>query len=338
MRKTFVTAVVALLAVLALASCDNIQTGQNGDGLVTLSVNTGDIAGNSRSITDPLAKKEANYVEVIFEGTDGLYYRANGYQGAKLKVKVPAGKYNEDNTLILIGRRSDGTLLAFGTADATGVTVGGSNPLDPTIDLTATSIVTKISAALDTNFKITVPAAFTAFSQTIIESGVLYDDAAATTCFQVPTGVVPGTYTTGIGVVLSLTNADFTTLGDRIIIPGATPIDPVTITPIDSPALTLVTGSTKPTTGDMSDGKIEFAFYTTATEGRYSITFDIPVVGYSDAYTAGTGTQPLTWHIKGGTEPNYDFGGDFAINETVPLRVTTAPTKAKFGIIVNPGH
>ena len=337
MRKTFVAALVTLLVMLALVTCDNIPTGQkSGDGLVTLSVNTGGTVGNSRSITDTSAKAAANYVEVIFKGSDNVYYRAAGYQGAKLKVKVPAGTYDDTNTLILIGKKSDGTLLAFGTA-TNSVTVGGSNPSDPTIDFAADSIETKISAASGTDLVFTVPSAFSAFTPTEIIGGILFDDDATSACFQVPTGVIAATYTEGIEVKLSLTTADFSTLGDRIIVQSST--NPVKFTSISgSPAISPITGSVKPTT-DMSDGAIEFGFNTTTTEGKYSITFDFPVVGYDATTVTGTGTDPLTWHIRGGTEPGYDFGGtDNAINDTVPLRVTTNLTKAKFGIIANPGQ
>jgi hypothetical protein len=340
MRKTFVMALIALLVMLAFSSCDGILTEDNGDGLVTLSVNTGKTEGISRTITDPLAKQEANYVEVIFKDTvGGGYYRANGYQGAKLKVKVPAGTYNNTNTLILIGKKSDGTLLAFGTSDATGVTVGGaSDPLDPTIEFTATSIVTKISADTGTNFVIdTTNITNPLFPIATINSGVFYDDDPNTACFQVPTGV---SIAAGIKATLNLTGANFAGLGDRIIInptSPATTIDPVTITPVGDPAsvITLTAAGATPKSGDMVDGKIEFAFNTT-TESRCSITFDIPVVGYDGVTVVGNGTAPLTWHIRGGTEPGYDFKGTF--NDTVPLRVTTNPTSAKFGIIANPGH
>jgi hypothetical protein len=341
MRKTIFTALVTLLVMLAVVSCDSSLTGENGDGLVTLSVNTGDIAGISRSITDTQAKKEANFVEVIFEGSDSVYYRAAGYQGAKLKVKVPAGTYDNTNTLILIGKKGDGTLLAFGTA-TNAVTVGGANPSDPTINLTATSIETKISAAAGTNFVITttnINAVNTAFT-TEINNGILFDDDATSSCFQVPTGVIAATYTDGIKVTLGLTTANFSVLGDRIIVQASS--TPVKFTPItgDSPAINPITGSVKPVAaGDFSSGAIEFAFNTTTDEGKYSITFDFPVVGYDNTVVVGTGTEPLTWHIRGGTEPGYDFGGTKdAINDTVPLRVTATLSKAKFGIIANPGH
>jgi len=333
MRKTFVTALIALLVMLAV-SCDNVNTGQNDDGLVTLNVNTGGTAG-SRSITDTQAKDTADYVEVIFKsGSD--YYRANGYQGANLKVKVPAGTYDNSNTLILIGKKSDGTLLAFGTATTT-VTVGPGEAPDPTITLSASSIETNISAGTGTDFVITntnIVAVNPAFTTTVVNNGVFFDGTTA--CFQVPTGVVATTYPDGIEVTLGLTNADFSTLGDRIKVQSSA--NPVKFTPIgSSPPINPITGSVKPTT-DLSAGEIEFAFNTTTTEGKYAITFDFPVVGYSLAWSAGKGSQPLTWHIKAGTEPSYDFGGDTAENETVPLIVVNNPTEPTFGIIVKPGH
>ena len=169
MKKTIITALIALLIVLAFASCEGFfsepgaeQTQytytEDGEQLVTVKVNTGGTAG-SRSLTDALARSEAIYVEVIFkytdpDTTDTTYYRADGYYGPTLKVKIPVASYdpadNIDNpfgndAIILIGKKSDGTLLATGVLDASYLVV------DDTIDkveFTVESLTADIHATI----------------------------------------------------------------------------------------------------------------------------------------------------------------------------------------------
>jgi hypothetical protein len=340
MRKTFVVVLIALLVMLAV-SCDSNLAGENDDGLVTLSIDTGGLAG-SRSITDTQAKKEANNVEVIVKGIDNKFYRATGLRDDPITLRVPPGIYNNTNTLLLIGRRSDGTLLAVGTATNT-VTLPYAAGADK-LTLTATSLTTTLTAgAVGCNFVIdptSVPAAdhpaFYPNSTSVLDKGVFLDDDS-TPCFQVPTGiVVPADPDDNEPIKASLTivNSSLATIGNRIIVvPKAktTDPDPVKFTPVNGPAINPINVTT-----DMSTGKIAFEFNTSTTPGKYRITFFIPVVGFSSTYEDGTGTKPLTWHIQGGTEAGSDFGDtDFietATKEGVPLLVTDTPKTPKYSL------
>jgi len=331
MRKTFVTAVVALLAVLALASCDNIQTGQNGDGLVTLSVNTGGTAA-SRSLLDALARDEANYMEVIFmKGSD--YYRAQGAYGSKLRVMVPEGTYGPGTAIILIGRYSDGTLLATGVPDAS-INV----PTDLEITFNVTSLVADISTA-GTAFVIdesTVDSAFGGETR----NGILIAGMTNSKCFQVSTN--------SPDIEASLTISGFSATGADIIVNG-TPAVIFTKNmegspDIEYPDLTVTSHADTDAIG--ATGKIEFKF-TTTDKGKYIITFEIPVVGFSaDASAISSSSAPLTWIIRGGTEegqPDY-FGANTSLSalypkgdgrEGVGLLVKDDPSTV-FGVVVKP--
>jgi hypothetical protein len=133
MKKTILTAFVALLVMLAV-SCDNIpgQKPDTEDGFVTLSISTGGTAGG-RSLSHALALGAANHIEVIFRkdtvpvSNTYKYYRAHGYLIEQLKVKIPTGTYQADDAILLIGLENgtDHTLLATGMLDASELTGAG---------------------------------------------------------------------------------------------------------------------------------------------------------------------------------------------------------------------
>jgi len=94
--------------------------------------------------------------------------------------------------------------------------------------------------------------------------------------------------------------------GSSIIITAA---PTVTFAPIGSPAITGF-ALTAPTSFPVAigvTGKIAFKF-TSHDEGKYKVTFDIPVAGFSTAASAA-GTVPVVWHIKGGIASGLDFTG-----------------------------
>ena len=330
MRKTIVIALVALLVMLAVASCDNSGFGLGADRLVTLSVNTGGTAGNSRSITDTSAKAEANTIEVIVKsGTE--YYRAVGRKGDDISLRVPAGTYNNTNTLLLIGRK-DGTLLAIGTA-TNAVTLPWTSG-DKTLTLTATSLTTTLTAGVSgCNFVIDASSVdstdFPLFAGKL-DKGSVNDGP----CFQVPTGFndpAYSNYVNGIKASLTFNNTNLASIGTNIIVKSTA--NQVKFTPFVTgmPAINPIVTSIS----NFGAGKIAFEFDTT-TAGEYRITFDLQVVGFSEDYVAGRGTEPLTWHIKGGTDTGVDYGDDgslkTATREGVPLIVTDAPTSQSYSL------
>jgi len=154
MKKTILTAFVALLVMLAV-SCDNIpgQKPDTDDGFVTLKINAGGIEG-SRSLNLDLARDNRDYVEVIFrqykdssDASQGYnYYRTEGVFGGSLRIKLPAGNYLANDAIALIGKNlgaSDRRLLATALISKITNTVSGA-PTD------VTSAPFNISAATTT--------------------------------------------------------------------------------------------------------------------------------------------------------------------------------------------
>jgi len=325
---------------LLAASCNSgIKTpGVDEDGLVTLNVNTGGAAGNSRSLTAALAHLGADYMEVVFK--DGTkYYRAKGdyYDNypTNIKVKVPAGTvgsektYDDTNAIILIGRESDGTLLATGVPTAQ-IKVPG----DSAITFSVTSLTANISAVGTSALTLTG-------SNT---TGGQFKGNSAKPSFQVPYGATGITATLNIGGLASQ-GGTLTATGANIYPTAVTGL--VTFYPVfGTPASAGITptGYTAPTataTAIGASSQLIFAFNTPAaptpdTDYHYIITFDIPVVGFStlSGPTDGAGSAPITWHIRGGTQSGTDFTGASEA-EGIPLIVTSDPSLQS--ITVNPG-
>jgi len=329
MRKTIFTALVTLLVMLAVVSCDNTlgadKSVYTDDGLVALTITTGE-AGNIRSLTAALAHEQATYVEVIFKsGSPVKYYRSEGFYsegGLNLTVHVPADTYNSSNAVMLIGRKSDATLLATGYPTAA-VTV----PTNLSIKFTVTSLTADISAKTlaSSSFKIenltgtptTTPAITTAY----LDGTNIFDETnASSVCFQVPPS------TTNIGA--SLTIGGLTNTGANIfVIPKAIATDPepakikfigIGSAPVITPTLSApLTEAAVGATGK----NISFIFSST-TVGKYIITFDVPVVGFSSEVSTPTGTPAREWHIRGGTNSNLgqpDYLGQTTTSGTPPV-------------------
>ena len=304
MRKTILTALVTLLVLLAVVSCENF-TGEkpeytaDGKRLVTLNVKVGRTAGD-RALTNDLAHEEADFMEVILKsGT--RYYRAEGLLAQTIKIRIPADTYNKDNAVLLIGRASDDTLLAVGTLAVpvnvtsnttltfsiksltTALYAGGTGLNVPTFVIDETSGTPAINSADGGKF-----AGKTANS-TFVDG--------KTTCFQVPTSTVD------IMATLTISGFNDNTANDSLVLAGDkdvifTPkdtVETITFDPATDAAVTFTDGTCK----------IGLTFET-AGFGGYIITFKIPVVGFakwiSEATTPGLGNQKI-WNIRGGTIP-----------------------------------
>jgi len=256
-------------------------------------------------------------MEVIFKG-GSRYYRAEGLLSQTLKMKIPAGIYDASNAILLIGKRSDKTLLAIGT---TNIDTDTLTPTNNTITFTIKSLTAALYAGgedhtsasgLDNTptFVIdedtptqssTVDSLKTkGFTAAIIKDGTFTDED--TTCFQVATD------TAGIGAKLNIKGFDGAGVKiAKVDKTGTIPAVTFTASKGTPPAIIVdksdidfyITGGT---------GTIDFIF-NTAGEGGYIITFDIPVVGFvvyddtSDPTTTPGLVDQLTWHILGGTIP-----------------------------------
>jgi len=312
MRKTIVTALIALMVMLALASCDNGITGQSDDGLATVKVITSGLA-DSRSLVSTDAKSNSTYMEVIFRnGSD--YYYASDFIGSTISLKVKVGTYSTggaNDAIILIGR-SDGTLLATGKLDGGTATVGtGSN----SIAFTAVPLFAALNAdATSSAFAIVEASAGTGFTGYTDKGSFLGDDGV---CFQVKNGTAD--------IEASLTVGGFGATGGDIKIVDVT--SPVTFTEVGATAnpITIVGNYSHAAGASLgTTGKFSFKFTSVGTS-YYKITFDIPVKGFDSA-----NTNLRTWHIKGGIKSGIDLTGDIN-NNAVALAVVSSP--ASYGTV-----
>jgi len=313
MRKVLGTALIALM-VLLIASCDSgEELGVGDDGLVTVNIGTGDSTA-SRSLIDATAQVESTYVEVIFKnGT--TYYRAGGYLGAPLSIKIAATTYNLGDAIVLIGRSGDGTLLATGVPSSGSLTV-----LNTTTSITfdVTSLTADIHANTSSAFSIdestgspnTIASITTPPWAGKTKSGLFY--TAAEPCFQVPLS------TSAIGADLTITG--FASTGGSILVNGTPKVlfNKIKGTGTIADAGSTIAPASSSAVG--TTGKFSFTFASPATAGLFFITFDIPVVAFSPSIS---GIQ--TWHIRGGTQGGIDFTGSDA--EGVPLLVTDDPSQ-----------
>ena len=334
MRKTIVTALIALFVMLALVSCDNMAAGAGGgggkagytadgrelveltinsSGTVSRSVTTNGTEGVSRSLTTDIAPKEADYMEVIFKDGASLY--RNYGPTPQISIKIPAKSYSSSEAIVFIGRYSDMTLLAYampasGTFDATSATPGNFTFHALTANLTVggTDFVITDSGFTNTTFN----------GQS--KTGKWYSSSTAADCFLVPTGQA--------GIIATLTIHGLDSISITALTPGAT--EGVIFIPTSGGTGITPTGVT-PTAGTWSDGKISFTFSTVpiTTPSKYSITFKFPVKGFDGSngvsLTPG-GKNALTWYIRGGTELGPDIpattGADGSANEGVALVVS----------------
>jgi len=333
MRKTIVTALVTLLVMLAVVSCDSGLTSTStgaekaeytadGQKYVTLKVNTTNkAAGASKSLTGTFAQEDWDYLEVIFrkEKADGSgydYYRTHGYRGSSsLSIKVQVAVYEDTDAIAFIGKRSGTggsythTLLAIGKLSV------------PSLDLTVATpptSITFVATALTANLFVDSASPALEITDSSWGTGWTTGDSKKGTVGYEPSFQVPTNKTT---IAASLTIGGFTG-GLAIYVED------------DEPTITFTaktaTGSIDPSDGKEAASspagtkKIEFSFATdSAVDGdSYIITFEIPVK-FTDATDANLG-----WLIKGGTKGGVDTTGD-SNREGILLSVVDTPATAK---------
>ena len=364
MKKTIITALIALLVVLAFAACDGIINEsraekasytytEDGQKMVNVKIRTG---GTSRALTDELAKASANYMEVIFKGSgtkeDARYFRTEGLFKSTLSINIPAIKYDENNAILLVGRRNsagdDLTLLATGyTTDNASTTTeitftlkplkaelcpGKPAPNAPTFKINQLS-----GKDFDHTTDRIVAYVFAGVFENLVSSGTYTDSIGDNIpCFQVPYTVydIEATLTinnffsgatSGINIVQTTVNGSTTPIVKFNNVVG-------TSADID------VNDSDVDVDFDSNSCTIDFKF-DAPNQGDYIITFTLPVVGfivYDDSIPAsikGLGLQnQRTWNIRGGTlgpstikaQPDTgtgEIGVMLAVRE-VPFRMT----------------
>jgi len=161
MRKTILTVLVALLAVMAV-TCDNFaptadkeptQYTEDGRPLIWLTINP----VRSRALTAELAKGLVDFYEVAFKdpdfddspsSTNTKIYRTSWNYASTGRIAVPAGTYDDATKAVLFaGRYNDKTLFAVGIITAT--TVAGSSASGSTILPTTTAVTFTLSPLLN---------------------------------------------------------------------------------------------------------------------------------------------------------------------------------------------
>jgi hypothetical protein len=358
MRKTFVVALVALMVMFAVTSCDNIpipggekpEYDADGRELVTVSVSVNGTVGNSRSLKDEYANPHnssgsggiTDFYEVIFRrgvapGTSPFtYYRdSNTYAISGSKIKVGIGSYGANDAIVLLGRKwsaSDCTLLATGVITKViykDTTEDDTAPFDVNKDtdaiiFTVKSLEADISPNATSAFQIdedSLPDGSPFIGQTTL--GVVGSDD----WFQVPHN------TPNIKATLTISN--FASSGDYIVRQN------ITTTAVTFEGQGVAANSAYEITGSVTapaaagtaigaDGKFEITFSTKdlspiTTPGelpaKYWVSFNIPVVGYA---TSGTGLEDqTTWFVRGGTATT--LGLDLANDDNKYVALLVGP-------------
>ena len=341
MKKTIITALIALLVVLAFVTCDGIITEpgaekpaysytKDGRKLVTLSIKTGGTTASSRGINDTIAKAGANYVEVIF--TDGThFYKTEGYLGFPLTVTVPVDTYDETNSIMLIGREDDKTLLATAVPSASVDLTTDA----PTIEFTVTPLLVNLSTSGD-SFVIDDAGGFSDGTDPIVpdftgksKTGTVWNNLPLS-CFLVPTGAADIEATLTIKI-----NGDiYEHISDLIMVDiGASSVDFVKIinvsgnTDITPSAVVADIGYDDTTISDKFGYVSLDITFDTATSDSFLITFEIPVFGLSDTAVSNSDTSSLyttgiSWIIRGGTNSSSpELVGSIPDGEGVALHV-----------------
>ena len=329
MRKTIVTALVVLLVMLA--SCDSVlgvpgsdKAGYtaNGQELVNLSISIGENAGSSRTLSAANnVAGEKDFVEVIF--TDGTtFYRATGWYGTTLSIKLPKITYPVANAIAFIGKKNgaaDYTLLAVGK-------LGG--PLDTTIATSATFTSTPLTAAL--NADATSPSPAFAITESTISGVTGWSDTGISKkglisgiepCFQVPRNHAGIKATLTIGGLS--TSPDLGLKGTGIpsaTFTGSTPLP--TVTTFDADDISF---------GTTCVYNFTFTTVPVTADASFIITFKIPVAFVLSSTVKDA--AGLDWIIRGGTTLN---AGDSVgnRNEGVLLAVSTSPSTESVTITI----
>ena len=337
MKKAFVFGIVALLA-LAVFSCDNIPQGEgrtsnvvgytdDGRAIVELELGTGSLSG-ARGLSSILAQAGADYYEVVFEDSAGIY-RTNWREGKIGKLRVPLANYDNSGVTtgtpgtgyayIFAGRYSDRTLLGVGKITATSAGAGSN------VTAAVTSVtfeITPFEATVSSNVATSsfVPATFSTYPIKINEIEVpvfLISDAAATTATYKINSLgslneaikANGTGTAGYNST-DISKPFIWDDGDvNVALLSSVAISTITadgVLPISTSGLTItVTPNILSTTPPK------------ARPGLAKIYFDIPVYLH-DKTEPPNFTKPIIWNFRGGLNNKLvDMGNDLSLGGAI---------------------
>jgi len=324
MKKTILTALVVLLAIMAV-TCDSfapdadkepLQYTEDGRPLIPLTINAPKM---SRALTADLAKGLVDYYEVAFQDPSDAakVYRIAWNYAKTGRIAVPAGDYNDATKAVLFaGRYIDKTLYAVGIITAT--SEGAYTEILPTttsVTFTLIPLLNDVSSNKTTStFKITGPlvdtvggynyssANFaTAIPTVELSGGKIYPifylppKGYANTGSPAPDSDIDitATYAVTCGAAGANYAGVIVTAGAKIVSAGYSDDE-------SEDLLTAVAGSiTSPKANDAfpSSGEIELLIDISGVtkNGLSRLAVDVPVCAISNANNA-----PGVWHIRGG--------------------------------------
>jgi hypothetical protein len=362
MKKTIITALVALLFVLAFVTCDGLITEpgagkpgytytEDGQEMVTVSINPGSVAGGSRVLDQTIAQAQADWYEVIFKDNKDKFHKTDGRYPNPLTLTVPRDTYNDTNAVMLIGKKKTvdiggGNTEEYFTLLATGyIKVPVNLALaPPDITFTVNALTADLSTEGDSFKIITDDTDFPFPSDFENETGLYYPYNFP--CFLVPTDT---------RIVASLTIGGFKNTGNLIKnyrAPGKTVNDFVKFNmPDPSTTLVRLTSDGRPSIAIDTINELVLGFGFSIPQGEETycvITFEIPVIGLSaEPFTTSNGKDSITWNIHGGANQGYpdlmkteDNGitWEWAIKgEGVALEVADSADGIPMGISTKPG-
>jgi len=318
MRKTFIMALIALMVMLALVSCDNfpIPGGEKpDDGLVAVKVKVDEAGANSRSLTEALAQSQWNYMEVIFKKGSN-YYQAEGYKTSGVSIRIPVGDYSDsgNGAIILLGHKN-----GVNTLFATGRLATGDEEVDATtVELTFTVTALTASLVADTN-------------ATVVITGAAK-------------GGTPPSFQVNIGtsnIDATVTISGFADTGADIKVTNRSVAFQET-TSTNSTVSVASTDITSPTIGNAiasaNDAQVKFKFTAPNVESAFRITFPVTVKGYGDLSTIADNlpNSNIEWVIRGGYLSGADILGNG--NDAILLTVVDPEEYAEIGNINVPGY
>jgi hypothetical protein len=309
MKKTILTALVVLLAIMAV-TCDSfapdadkepLQYTEDGRLLVQLTINAPKM---SRALTADLAKGGVDYYEVAFQDLSDptKTYRTSWDYTKRGRIAVPPGEYDEVGKAILFaGRYSDRTLLAVGVligVDGSGTASSPETSISPnttTVTFLLSPLTNDVSDDNSTStFQILTPDT-PPFDYSTANAPTPYPtaqiDGITYPLFRIPKNTATGitaTYDVNFPTIASLDTKD------GIIIKGAGRLVSSGVF-FDNDSGVTVTGTITPITGTVPDS-FELTINTGGLQSGLSrLSIEVPVCAINTTYGV-----PGTWYVRGG--------------------------------------
>jgi len=355
--KKQIFAVLAVMFALAIVSCDNFPTGD--DGLTNVEYTTdgsGNLTGitlyleggvprtaENRALSLQIAKAASNYYEVVFTNGSEIA-RASWSPGESAVIKgVPRVAYGTtigaiNKAVLFAGRKSDRTLLAVGLLSG-GTESDGSASTPGTITNSTVSVTFSLNAF--TGGGANVSSSYAATTNGTLATATIFGTAyPAIEITKATPPAIPSTVTATItytlGGATALTNylpGIWYRTGAKVEIKAPTLSLSNTLVDVPAPLLlpqgTPTIGITPPTAGVLTSESFVITISPAASTIEGSISsfyFEVPVNAIN-ATAATDGTPAVNWFIRPGYGINLpvldkgtagDLGGSLLITYGEP--------------------